>query len=258
MKEAVLNHGGDWPVTFFDDEYLRIYQPQLTPERTRGEADFIVQSLRLPPAARVLDLACGHGRHAVELARRGFRMTGVDLSERYLEMAAEEARRAGVEVEWLARDMRQLDFDGAFEGAYSFFTSFGYYDERENEAVIQRLARALKPGGRVLLDLMNRDRLLASPPGRTWNQRDDGALLMEESALDPRTSRVRVRQTLIDPQTGPRPVKEFEVRLYTCAELAAILDRQGLEVRDVWGGADRTPYVADSPRLVLLAERRRG
>jgi SAM-dependent methyltransferase len=258
MKEAVLNPSVEWPVTFFDDEYLRIYQPQLTPERTRGEADFILDVLKLPAGARVLDLACGHGRHAVELARRGYRVTGVDLSERYLELAAAEARRAGVEVEWLARDMRSLDFDGVFEGAYSFFTSFGYYDERENESVVQRLARSLRPGGRLLLDLMNRDRLLASPPGRTWNQRDDGALLMEEIQLDPRTSRVHVQQTLIDPQTGPRPVKEFEVRLYTCAELASMLDRQGLDTREVWGGADRAPYASESPRLVMLAERRRG
>src|SRR5215831_10386286 len=256
MRDMVLDRG-DWPVTFFDDEYLRIYQPQLTPERTRGEADFIVDALKLAPRAAVLDLACGYGRHAVELARRGFRVTGVDLSERYLELAAAEARTAGVEVKWLVRDMRQLDFDSAFDGAYSFFTSFGYYDERENESVIERLAHAVRPGGRLLLDLMNRDRQLANPPGRTWNQREDGALLMEESTLDPRTSRLTVRQTLIDPETGPRPVKEFDVRLFTCAELAAMLGRHGLEVLEVWGGADRTPYSLESPRLVLLAERRR-
>ncbi|HTO91321.1 MAG TPA: methyltransferase domain-containing protein [Candidatus Sulfotelmatobacter sp.] len=248
----------DWPVTFFDEEYLRIYQPLLTAERTRDEADFIVEALKLPPAARVLDLACGHGRHAVELSRRGFRVTGVDLSEPYLQLAAAEARRAGVQVEWLARDMRELEFDRTFDGAYSFFTSFGYYGDRENEAVIERLARAVKPGARLLLDLVNRDSLLASPPGRTWNQRDDGALLMEERSLDPVTSRVRVRQTLIDPESGPRPVKEYDVRLYTCAELTAMFDRHGLERLEVWGGADRSSYVPDSPRLVLLAERRAG
>jgi SAM-dependent methyltransferase len=253
-----VTQGSDWPVTFFDDEYLRIYRPQLTPERTRGEADFIVEALGLRPGDPVLDLACGYGRHAIELARRGYRVTGVDLSERYLAIAAEEARSAGVSVEWLARDMRRLDLESAFEGAYSFFTSFGYYGDDENERVIHRLARALLPGGRLLLDLMNRDRLLAVPPGRTWDQREDGALLMVETALDPRTSRAHVRQTLIEPTTGPRPVKEFDVRLYTCAELEALLNRQGFATLSVWGGADRSEFSPSSQRLVVLAELKRA
>lgn len=248
-----MTHDTEWPVTFFDDEYLRIYRPQLTADRTSAEADFILAALDLAGGATVLDLACGHGRHAIEIARRGFRVTGVDLSERYLSLAAADAERAGVKVEWQARDMRALDFENAFEGAYSFFTSFGYYGEDENEAVLARLARALMPGGRLLLDVMNRDRLLTEPPGRTWTQRTDGALLMEEVSLDPRTSRVTSRQTLIEPATGPRPVKEFTVRVFTCAELEAMLRRSGFEVERVWGGADGSAYDSASRRLVMLA-----
>lgn len=248
----------EWPVTFFDDEYLRIYRPQLTPERTRDEADFVFRALGLTPGAAVLDLACGHGRHALEMARRGLRVTGVDLSERYLELAAEDARRANLEVTWVACDMRELDFDAAFDGAYSFFTSFGYYDDAENERVLARLARAIRPGGRLLLDLVNRDRMLAKPPGRTWNQRDDGGLLMEEFALDPRSSRLRVRLTLIEAAAGARPIKEYDVRLYTCAELASLLARQGFRLIDVWGGADGAPFTAESTRLVVLAEKSRA
>lgn len=248
-----MNEITEWPVTFFDDEYLRIYRPQLTAERTREETDFLFRALGVKPGDAVLDLACGHGRHAIEMARRGLRVTGVDLSPRYLELAAADAKAAGVDVRWLARDMRALDFAGEFDGAYSFFTSFGYYGDAENEAVVERLARALGPRGRLLLDLVNRDRMLAQPPGRTWNQREDGGLLMEEFTLDPRTSRLRVRVTLIEAATGPRPIKEYDVRLYTCAELGALLARHGLLVKDVWGGADASTYSAESRRLVVLA-----
>ena len=248
-----MNEITEWPVTFFDDEYLRIYRPQLTAERTRGETDFLFRALGVKAGDAVLDLACGHGRHAIDMARRGLRVTGVDLSPRYLELAAEDAKAAGVEVRWLARDMRSLDFAGEFEGAYSFFTSFGYYGDAENDAVVEQLARALRPGGRLLLDLVNRDRMLAQPPGRTWNQREDGGLLMEEFTLDPRTSRLRVRVTLIESSAGPRPIKEYDVRLYTCAELTALLARHGLTVREVWGGADGSAYSAESRRLVVLA-----
>lgn len=245
----------DWPIAFFDDEYLRIYLPQFTPERTELEVDFIEKALAPAPGEAVLDLACGSGRHAIHMARRGYRVTGVDFNPRYLEIAAEEARRAGVKVEWVACDMRELDFPGAFDCVYSYFTSFGYYSDEENERVLERIARALRPGGRLLLDVLNRDWLFTVPQKRTWNQREDGALLMEEVSIDLRTSRVTSRLTLIEPDKGARPAKQFDLRAYTCAELTALLRRAGLAVREVWGGADRSEYTAESRRLILLAEK---
>jgi SAM-dependent methyltransferase len=245
----------EWPVAFFDDDYLKIYLPQLTPERTEQEVDFIESALAPAPGDAVLDLACGSGRHAIRMARRGYRVTGVDFNPRYLEIAADESRRAGLAVEWVARDMRELDFAARFDRVYSFFTSFGYYSDDENEAVLGRIARALREGGRLLLDVMNRDWLLTHPQQRTWSQREDGALLMEEVSLDLRTSRVTSRLTLIEPDKGAGPVKQFDLRAYTCAELTALLARAGLAVREVWGGADRSAYSAESRRLILLAER---
>ena len=251
----ILRSPAEWPVAFFDDEYLRIYLHQLTPERTEQEADFIEGALSLPRSAALLDLACGHGRHAIRMAKRGFRVAGVDFNPRYLELAAGEAARAGVSVDWMARDMRALDFDGRFDGVYSFFTSFGYYSDEDNEAVMEHIAKALRPGGRLLLDMMNRDWLLTHPQQRTWSQREDGALLMEEVSLDLRTSRVTSRLTLIDPLKGAGPLKQFDARAYTCGELTALLRRSGLGVREVWGGADRSAYSAETRRLILLADK---
>ena len=244
----------EWPVTFFDDEYLKIYRTSFTPEKTAAEVEFIASALGLAPGAAVLDLACGLGRHAIGMARRGFKMTGADFNARYLEMAAEEARGAGVSVRWVAADMRELPFEGEFAGVYSYFTSFGYFSDAENERVLARIACGLAPGGRLLLDLANRERLLIHPQQRIWDQREDGSLVMEEITFDVRRSRVTSRLTLIEEQ-GPRNVKEFDLRTYTCAELSALLGRHGLQVREVWGGADRSEYSAESRRLVMLAER---
>ncbi len=248
----------EWPVAFFDDEYLKIYLHQFSPERTESEVDFIESALALPPGAQVLDLACGGGRHAVRMARRGYRVTGVDFNPQYLDLARAEAKRAAVEVEWVARDMRALDYESRFDGVYSFFTSFGYYSDEDNETVLSQIARALKPGGRLLLDMMNRDWLLTHPQTRSWSQREDGALLMEEVSIDLRSSRVISKLTLIEPDKGAGPVKQFDLRAYTCAELGALLRRGGLEVREVWGGADRSAYSSESRRLVLLAAKPGG
>src|SRR5262249_44457434 len=148
-----------------------------TAERTAQEVEFIAGALGLPPGSEVLDLACGFGRHAIGMAQLGHRVTGVDFNPRYLEIASEEARKAGAEVRWTAGDMRVLPFGREFDGVYSFFTSFGYYSDLENERVIAGISRALRSGGRFLLDMANRDWVLTHPQQRIWNQREDGSLL---------------------------------------------------------------------------------
>ena len=245
----------DWPVAFFDDDYLRIYRPTFTAERTDSEVDFIESLLAVPKGSAVLDLACGYGRHAIGMAGRGYRVTGLDFNPQYLGIAAAEAAAAGATVAWRSGDMRELPFESEFDGVYSFFTSFGYFGDDENEQVLAGIARALKPGGRFLIDMMNRDWLLTHPQQRTWTQRDDGALFMEETSLELAASRVSTRQMLIDPQGGPQVTKEYFLRAYTCAELTSLMRRHGLVVKEVCGGTDRRPYDTESRRLVLVAER---
>lgn len=245
----------EWPVAFFDDDYVRIYRPTFTAERTRAEAEFIAGALALPAGSAVLDLACGFGRHAIAIAGLGFRVTGLDFNPRYLALAAQEAEAAGVEVRWKPGDMRTPGFDGEFDGAYSYFTSFGYFDDDGNEQVLAGVAKALKPGGRFLIDVVNRDNILVHPNLRTWAQRDDGALFMEEVTMRLEDSRVISRQQLIDPRGGSQVAKEYSLRAYTCAELTSLLRRHGLHVLQAWGGPSREPYDASSRRLVLLSER---
>jgi SAM-dependent methyltransferase len=245
----------DWPVAFFDDDYLRIYRAMITPGMTAGEVDFLDAALALPAGGEVLDVACGYGRHAIGLARRGYRVTGVDFNPRYLAAAEDDATAAGTTARWVMADMRALPFEREFDGAYSYFTSFGYFSDEENERVLAGVARALRPGGRFLLDVPNRDWILTHPQQRAWNPLEDGSLLMEETTLDLRRSQVINRQIHVAPQSGARITKEHTLRAYTCAELESLCARHGLLVREVWGGVDRSEYATGSRRLILLAER---
>lgn len=245
----------EWPVAFFDDDYLRIYRPQFKAERTEAETRFIAASLAAPAGGSVLDLACGFGRHAIGMAKLGYRVTGVDFSARYLEIAAADAADAGVQVVWRQGDMRHIGDERAFDAAYSYFTSFGYFGDDDNEQVLAEVSRAVRPGGRFLLEMANRDYLLAHPQQRTWTQREDGALLMEETSLELASSRIVARQMLIDPQGGTQVTKEYSLRTYTCAELSALLRRHGFGVCAVSGGATGEPYGVESRRLAIVAER---
>ena len=246
----------EWPVAFFDDDYLRIYRPQFQTEQTAAETRFIADALGVAAGASVLDLACGFGRHAIGMAQLGYRVTGLDFNASYLAIAAADAAAAGVGVTWVKGDMRALGVTAAYDAVYSYFTSFGYFEDDDNERVLAEVSRALRPGGRFLLEMANRDHLLTHPEQRTWTQREDGALLMEETDLDLVTSRVVTRQLLIDPAGGTQVTKQYTLRTYTCAELTALMRRHGLAVIAVSGGADGSPYGPASRRLAMVAERR--
>lgn len=97
-----------WYREIFDEDYLRVYGPLFKPERTAKEVEFLLGVLALKPGASILDLCCGYGRHSIELARKGFQVTGYDLSEHLLGAAKQAARESGVNVKWVHGDMRDL------------------------------------------------------------------------------------------------------------------------------------------------------
>jgi SAM-dependent methyltransferase len=243
-----------WYADFFDDDYLRIFLPLLPDERTAAEVNGVVELLAEAPGSRLLDLCCGHGRHAVPLAQLGFRVTGLDLSRRLLDRAAAQAAAQGQHVDLVAADMRRLPFaDASFDAVVNLFNAFGYLeDEAEDQLVLGEVARVLAPGGRFLQELANREALV-----RDWHdsrvlRNDDGLVVLQERTLDLRGSRELARYTLVGPG-GHRTSREVAIRLYTLTELAAMLERAGLELLAVRGGLGGGPLELDSSYLVTLS-----
>jgi SAM-dependent methyltransferase len=147
----------------FDEDYLPFYD-ELLEGRSDSEVERILQLLDLPEGAEVLDVPCGHGRIANRLARRGLRVIGIDRSAHFLDVARSRASEAGVSVEYLEGDMRELPFEGRFDAVVNWFTSFGYFDDDTNRRVLAGFRRALRPGGRLLLEQASREFLLANLP----------------------------------------------------------------------------------------------
>ena len=244
-----------WYETFFGEDYLRLYEPVLTPERTQREVDGIVNLLALPQASSILDLCCGHGRHAIPLAQRGYHVTGQDLSEVFLREAEKEALARGVQVNWLHGDMRNIPFENEFDAVINIFTAFGYLETQdEDQQVLEQVYKALKPGGFFLLETLHREGLMRHFSPHRIEHYPEGLIVLEERNFDMLTSRRKVKITMIYPD-GQQKEYGNAARVYTLTELAQMLTRAGLQVKGYYGTWDGSELKIDSFRLILLAQK---
>jgi SAM-dependent methyltransferase len=245
-----------WYESFFGRDYLDVYDYQFTPERAESETNFAIRALALKPGEQVLDLCCGQGRHAVLLAKHHCAVTALDLSAEYLDLAQAAARRAGLKLETVHADMREIPFAGRFDAVVNMFSSFGYLEsEAEDAKVLGAIARALKPGGRVLLDLLNRDWVVANYETEDSHTAADGTLFLEHRRFDLESSRNHVSFTVVKPDGRRREVGGHHIRLYTLREMRGTLDAAGLSYEAVYGGFEGETYGIDTRRMIIVAHK---
>lgn len=245
-----------WYDSFFGEDWLAIARTIEDPERTNLQVDFVVDRLGLEPGARILDLACGHGRHALELARRGHRVTGIDLSEPSLALAREAATAEHLDAEFVRGDMRELPWEDEFDAVLNMFTAFGYFeDESADQLVLEQIARVLHPEGSLLLDTISLFMLARGFHPRSFQELDDGRVLLEDRSYDPLTGRSTATWTLLAPG-GERSELRTSLRVYTLPELRLMLARAGLQVEAAWSDFDGRDYGFEGSRLIVHARRR--
>ena len=246
----------DWYDGWFEGDWLDLIVPSIPHERGAQMVDFVVEHLELVPGARILDLACGYGRHAIPLAERGYRVTGLDLSARSLELARARAREAGVEIEWVEGDMREPP-PGPFDAVVNLWTAFGYFDdEAENQRVLDAVATVLDPGGRILIDTVNAHALAKVYQAKSWEDLGEGVVMLTEAEYDHRRGRNTARWTVLRAD-GARSELVHSLRVYALHELASMLEQAGLEVDGWWGGFDGAELTFDTWRLIVRARRPR-
>jgi SAM-dependent methyltransferase len=219
--------------------------------------EFICTELALPEGARILDLGCGAGRYAVELAHRGYDVVGLDINERYVALAHQLAASEGVRAAFLTGDMREIPFKSHFHAIINVGTSFGFFDsESENHQVVAAVAEALKPGGVFLLEMGNRDYYLKNFEARGWRRQDSGRVVIIQRKFDYVRSRIEVEFEVLGDEEPERWTHSW--RAYTLAEMVMMLNETGLALSGVYGGWDLSEYSADSARMVMVSERQRA
>lgn len=242
----------DLSAVFEVDDYLYFYSEALTDERTETEVSALVSMLELSQPMKILDLACGFGRHTNRLAALGHQMTGVDITPGFLEIARKDAAQKGVDVLYLQGDMRTLTFEREFDRVLLVFTAFGYFSDDENLQVLINIRNALLPGGLLIFDSNNRDTLLKNMQPFLVVEKE-GNLMIDRMSFDSQQGRLYNRRIVF--RGGIRKDKPYFVRLYNPSEIRVLTTQAGLELEHLYGDWKGNALSADSRRLIVIARR---
>lgn len=248
--------GKPWFEELFDEDYLRTL-PFLTPQATQAEALFVEGALEIETGAQVLDVGCGYGRHAMELAARGYHVVALDSSLPLLLRGADEAQRRSLNINFVHGDMRELTFESQFDGAYCLFSTFGYFDDETNKKAAQNIARALKPGARLIIAVLNRDYLIEDLPSRVWWE-GDGCVVLEEVEFNYFSSRIISNRSVVF-DDGRQLEQEISMRAYSLHEFGKLLHAAGFRVLEVSGSmVTRGRFFGNHSREIIVVAERRG
>ena len=238
---------------FFSDFYLRAFAGAA---RDAGAGEQALAAARLsgcPDGGDLLDVPCGFGRHSIPLAAAGYEVVGVDRSRPLLD---EARRRAGNSrrPKLVRADYRDLPFaDASFDAAVNLFSSLGYLGNEEDTKALAEIGRVLRPGGRLVIDIVHRDALVRGLLEQDWELLGEGRLLLEQRTFEPGAGLVQVTQTVIEP-SGERESRPYSLRVYTATELLAMVARAGFSDARCYGDLEGGAFGVDT-RLVLVAQR---
>jgi SAM-dependent methyltransferase len=219
-----------------------------------GEIEGVLSLIDLEPGAAVLDMCCGVGRHSLELARRGYRVTGVDRTSPFLQVARDRATAEGLNLELVLADMRRFERPDAFDAAINLYTSFGYFeDPADDRQVAMCLCRSLRPGGTLVMELMGKEVVARIYQPRDWQELPDGRLFLQERRVTQDWSWIENRWILVAGEQRQESVVSH--RLYDGQGLRALLLSAGFASVDLYGSLQGSTYDPHARRLVAVAHK---
>jgi ubiquinone/menaquinone biosynthesis C-methylase UbiE len=243
----------NWYENFFHGLSLDLWRKAISPKQTKSEADFLVKVLKCKKGSHLLDVPCGNGRLSLELARRGFNVTGIDIADEFVAEARTAAKDVTPQPQFLLGDMSHIEGEGIYDGAYCFGNSFGFLKFADMESFLGGVSRTLKPGARFVVETgMAAESVLHKFEPVTMHQIGDISVtikeqyLAEESCID--TEYVFER----DGKTETGPAKHW---IYTVGEIRRMLERAGFQILDLYGSLKKGPYTLGSEELFVVAQR---
>lgn len=242
----------DFDGVFDPHDYMYFYGDVLTEERTESEIRFLVEELGLNKPMSILDVACGFGRHSIKLAKLGHYVTGIDLMDGFISDAKKRADYEGLRINFIQKDMRQVEFNEEFDRALLLFTAFGYFSDEENLEVLKKISKALVPGGLFCFDTFNRDAFLKDFKQYFVHEiRQD--LMIDRNTFDPKTGRLIDERIII--RDGKRKDVPFSLRLYDYNEIEKMIEQGGMKIDKVYGDWKKSPFTMNSKGMKIIAKK---
>jgi len=245
-----MNQKEPWWQSFFSGLSLEVQRIVSTEEDTIKDTECIQNALRLKPPCRILDVPCGNGRISLELAKRGYELTGVDLSSSLIGDGKAKAAERGLQVVWEQRDMRDLPWKEEYDAAFCFGGSFGYFDDNCNLDFLRAVVQTLRPAARFMIDAHVTETILPKYQERDWHKIDDMLMLQERRYVHVH-SRIDAEYKVI--RDGKIESFTSSMRIYSYFELFRLLKQVGFSKFEAYGSLSLEPFQFKSPRLYLVA-----
>jgi len=243
----------NWWKKTFGKAYKEAFDSIYSKERTESEVNFILDNIKLKKGINVLDIACGAGRHSIELAKKGFNVTGIDYSKDLLNEAKKRAAKKILKINFILGDIRSFHVHGSQDLVIMMGNSFGYFDNQDNEKVLKNINEALKPGGYFVLDLPNTRGILRNINTVSQNDIPSGYVLTKNLSYDESSKILSLYWEFY--LHGKKSRYFGELYLYSHDEIEEILNKHNFKIIKETGSYDGIKYSIDSPRLILIAQK---
>jgi ubiquinone/menaquinone biosynthesis C-methylase UbiE len=254
MTSQLMTIPTNWYEDFFHGVALDLWRKAIPPEKTKAEADFLVTALATGQGSHLLDVPCGNGRLSFELARRGYRVTGVDISKEFIEEARAATNTGGTPVpQFILGDMRRVEGDAIYDGAYCFGNSFGFLAYADMEDFLKGIARALKLGARFVIETgMTAESMIPKFEAHASHQIEDILVTINEQYLAEESC---IDSEYIFERDGKAESRKAKHWIYTAAEIRRMLERAGFTILNLYGSLKGEPFVLGSDELYVIAQR---
>jgi ubiquinone/menaquinone biosynthesis C-methylase UbiE len=240
-------------------DFFPVFRPvfdRISKKITNAQVRYIIKKLNLSPGKKFLDCPCGIGRITLPLVKKGVKVTGVDIIPSYLEELERKAKRLGLKIKLVCSDMRRINFKNQFDASANLWTSFGFFEkESDNLLVLKKMYRALKPGGKFMLHVINRDWIMANYSSSDWFQAGNMRVL-ENRKFDYATSINHSEWHFL--KDGKETSHQVKLRMYSYHELITMFKSVGFVDIQGYGSTKDEPISRDSMMMFIIGTKPKG
>lgn len=234
--------------------YLYFYEDSLRPEKTERECNYIEEHCQLSGQGKILDLACGHGRHSIEFCKRNYEVEGIDINEDFINLAKGTSQERGLDVQFFRRDILDIEYKDKFDVALFLFNSLGFFDREDARRIFKKISESLMKGGRAFIDCKNRDHILKEiKPYEVYEKGED--LMIDRLSFNPVKGTTTNNRTYI--KNGKRYESPFTMYSYNYSDVERFLEGTELKIKKVLGGWKNEQFDSDSRRITLILEKKK-